>query len=96
MAREFGMRADRVEMRLIGVLSALALFAVPVSAQTWSELRLRDERVLKDVKFVSQSPDSILVKHSEGLTQVKRNSFLPSSKQRTRLTVNRPKAAMLN
>ena len=67
-------------MRLIGVLSALALFAVPVSAQTWSELRLRDERVLKDVKFVSQSPDSILVKHSEGLSQVKKE-LLPAELQ---------------
>jgi hypothetical protein len=56
------------------------VFAVPLSAQTWSELRLRDERVLKEVKFVSQSPDSILVKHSEGLTQVKKE-LLPAELQ---------------
>lgn len=52
-----------------------------MSAQTWAELGLKDGRVLKAVKFVSQSPDSILVRHSGGIAQVKKE-LLPAELQK--------------
>ena len=68
-------------MRVFGLLLALLLSSLPMSAQTWAELGLNDGRVLKAVKFVSQSPDSILVRHSEGIAQVKKE-LLPVELQK--------------